>query len=74
MNKLILSGLPKQTYPADCRKITAVDSHNQYWKKKTNDFCTNNFEVRTILMYFGAEHTPVSQCDDTGDSINTNKH
>ena len=56
-----------QTYPADCRKIAAVDSNKHdwdwtnrtHWKKK--DFCTKIFFKSDLFWwYFVVEHTSVS--------------
>ena len=58
-------GTINKTYPADCRKIAAVDSHNQDWdwKKRKNDFFVQKMLLANyfdVILHFGAEHTPVS--------------
>ena len=79
-NRKPLKNENNEIYPADCRKIAAVDSHNSIGierKEKINEnwfLYKNIFKCELFWCHFVVEHTPVSQWEATGSSMDTNKH
>ena len=77
---VLLNRVYSKTYPADCLKIAAVDSHNSIGIEREENINKNWFLYKNIFKCdlfwcdFVIENTPVSQWEATGSSINTNKH
>ena len=42
--------LDKKTYPADCRKIAAVDSNKHDWDRKNRRYWKKNFLFKNIFL------------------------
>ena len=61
-----------KTYPADCRKIAAVDSHNSIGIERKENINKNRYLYKNILKCnlfsrrFVVEHTPVSHWELQG--------
>ena len=72
--------LNSQTYPADCRKIAAVDSHISVGIERKENInkkgflYKNIFKCDLILCHSVIKHIPVSQWEAKGSCINTNEH
>ena len=67
-------------YPADCRKIAAIGSHNSIGIERKENINKNWFLYKNIFKrnlfwcHFVIEYTPVTHWKPTGSSINTNKY